>query len=133
MPYHCHSIDDPYEGYTNLVATQFCTVVPNICGSSVWNFLHVTILAPRILRWLLDFWKICAPMLHTYSSLTYGRRYTILATGTVTKLSTSSGRGKRFCSIPKHEDRLWGLPLLLFNVHRGSLPGSKVACIWCRG
>ena len=26
-----------------------------ICGSSVWNLHYVTVLAPRILRWLLDF------------------------------------------------------------------------------
>ena len=26
--------------------------------------LYVTILAPRTLRWLLDFWKICAPLLY---------------------------------------------------------------------
>jgi hypothetical protein len=45
------------EGCTNPVAraTKLSTVAPNICGSSVWNFLHVTLLAPRILRWLLDF------------------------------------------------------------------------------
>ena len=30
----------------------------------MWNLLHVTILAPRILRSLLDFWKICAPLLY---------------------------------------------------------------------
>ena len=30
----------------------------NICGSSVWNLLHVILLAPRILRWRLDFWEI---------------------------------------------------------------------------
>jgi hypothetical protein len=28
-------------------------------GSSVWKFLHVTILATRILSWLVDVWKIC--------------------------------------------------------------------------
>jgi len=44
------------------VATGFCTMAPNISGFSVGNLLHVTLLAPRILRWLLDFWKICAPM-----------------------------------------------------------------------
>jgi hypothetical protein len=42
--------------------TEFLTVVPNIGGLSVWNLLHVTVLAPRILRWLLDFWQICAPL-----------------------------------------------------------------------
>jgi len=35
-------------------------VAPNIWESSVWNLLHVTLLALRILRWLLDFGKICA-------------------------------------------------------------------------
>ena len=29
------------------------------CGSSVWNLLYVTVLAPRILWWLLDFSKNC--------------------------------------------------------------------------
>jgi len=38
---------------------KFCVVAPNICGSLVWNLLHVTLLEPKILRWLLDFWKIC--------------------------------------------------------------------------
>jgi hypothetical protein len=31
-------------------ATTFCTVAPNICGSSVWNLLHVTLQVPRILK-----------------------------------------------------------------------------------
>jgi hypothetical protein len=43
--------------------TKFCTVVPHICGSSVWNLLRVTLQAPRILRRLPDFWKICTPLL----------------------------------------------------------------------
>ena len=37
-------------------ATEFCTVVPNIRGSLVWNLLHAT------LRWLLEFRKIFAPL-----------------------------------------------------------------------
>jgi hypothetical protein len=36
-------------------ATAFCTVAPNICGPSVWNLLHVTVLVPRIWKWLLFF------------------------------------------------------------------------------
>jgi len=32
-------------------------VTPSICGSLVWNLLYVTLLVPRILRWLLDFLK----------------------------------------------------------------------------
>ena len=35
--------------------TIYFVVPPNICGSSVWNLLHVTLLEPRILKWLLDF------------------------------------------------------------------------------
>jgi hypothetical protein len=36
-------------------ATKFRTVVPNIYGSSVWNWLHVIHCSPRRLRWHLDF------------------------------------------------------------------------------
>ena len=32
-----------------VMATAFCTGAPNVCGSSVWNQLHVTLLAPIIL------------------------------------------------------------------------------------
>jgi hypothetical protein len=39
-------------------ATKFCAVTPNICGPSVWNLLHVTLLATRILKWLVDFWEV---------------------------------------------------------------------------
>ena len=34
--------------YKSLV-TKFWTIAPNICGYSVWNMLHVTLLSPRIL------------------------------------------------------------------------------------
>jgi hypothetical protein len=39
------------------VATTFCTMVHNICESTVWNLSHVTCLAPSTLRCLLDFQK----------------------------------------------------------------------------
>jgi len=40
-------------------------VRPNVDGrSSVQNPLHVTLLAPRILRWLTELWNTSAPMLH---------------------------------------------------------------------
>jgi hypothetical protein len=38
-------------------ATELFTVVPNISESSVWNLLEITIIGPRILRWLLGFWE----------------------------------------------------------------------------
>lgn len=44
-------------------ATIPCPVVSNTCGSSVYNFIHVTLLAPTILRWFFAYflWKISAP------------------------------------------------------------------------
>jgi hypothetical protein len=55
------------QGYTNpghqiAQETQFCVVTPNICGSSVWNFLYITLLAPRILMWLQGLWEINEPL-----------------------------------------------------------------------
>jgi len=42
-------------------ATRFCAVALKICVCSVWNMLQFFLLAYRILRWLLEFWKIFAP------------------------------------------------------------------------
>jgi hypothetical protein len=41
---------------------KFCMVPPTTCASSVWNLLFVIFLAPRILMWLIHFWKICASL-----------------------------------------------------------------------
>jgi len=38
--------------------TEFCAMVPNVCGFSLWNLLHATLLASRILRWLLVYLNI---------------------------------------------------------------------------
>ena len=43
-------------------ATNFCTIAPNICASSVRNLLHVALLTPRILRWFVEFWEIRASL-----------------------------------------------------------------------
>jgi len=56
------------QGYTNpshqvSVALYVCMVALIICLSTVWNLLHVTFLGPRSLTWLLDFWKIRAPLI----------------------------------------------------------------------
>jgi hypothetical protein len=44
-------------------------MAPNICGSSLWNFHHVTFLVPRILKWRLEFWNIFAPLIITLNLL----------------------------------------------------------------
>jgi len=41
--------------------TKFGTLASNTCGSSVEDFLHVSFLASRILRWFLHFWETRAP------------------------------------------------------------------------
>ena len=46
------------QGYTNpwcqvALAPKFCTMAPNICGSSLWNFVRVTRLTPWTLKRLL--------------------------------------------------------------------------------
>ena len=38
--------------------TEFWTMVLNTCGSSIWTWLRINLLTSRILKWLLDFWKI---------------------------------------------------------------------------
>ena len=48
------------------MATKFCTMVPNICRSSSVELSSCHSLAPRILRCLLGFWKICVPLLLTF-------------------------------------------------------------------
>ena len=39
--------------------TKFCAAASNICECSVWILLHIILLTLIILKWLLDFWKIC--------------------------------------------------------------------------
>ena len=53
--------------------TKICTVALNVFGPTVWNFLHVTHLAPRILSWLLSFGKFVRPfrLLNTGSTPFY--------------------------------------------------------------
>lgn len=41
---------------------KFYILTPKICVSRVQRLLNVTLLRPRILGWLLDFWKICEPL-----------------------------------------------------------------------
>jgi hypothetical protein len=44
------------------VTTKFWIMAPNFCGFSVWNLLHFTLPAPKILRWLPEFQKIPHPL-----------------------------------------------------------------------
>ena len=44
------------------MATSLRRFGSNICDSSEWNLLQVTILVPKILSWILDFCKVCTPL-----------------------------------------------------------------------
>ena len=57
--------DDTNSGSRVARATKFRAVELNVFGPSVWNFLRKEILAPRVLRYLLGFWKIHAPQVQT--------------------------------------------------------------------
>lgn len=46
------------------VATKLSMVTFNVCWSSVRKLFFLTILAPRIMRRLLDFWKTCAFLIY---------------------------------------------------------------------
>ena len=47
------------------ITTDLYTFMPNIFGSRGWNLLHVILLRPRILRWLLAFRKLFESLLYT--------------------------------------------------------------------
>jgi hypothetical protein len=63
-----------YQGYTNprcqvAMATKCFTVAPNICGSSIWNSLHVAIPTSGVWRWLLGFWETYAHLIYVLVSM----------------------------------------------------------------
>jgi len=51
------SITITNSGHQLSVAAKYCLMAPNMCCSSVQTLLLFTLLAPRTLKWLLDFWK----------------------------------------------------------------------------
>jgi hypothetical protein len=86
LPCHCIDTNASHQGYINpgipvAQATKFCTLLPDIYASSLWNLLQVFFLAPRIWMRLQDFWKICGRLFHIHipSSTTNG--YIRLANG----------------------------------------------------
>jgi len=75
-----------------------------MCGSTVQNLIHVTVLASRILRWLLDVWK----MTSVYSTDTAdhfrvvkkdrkGRKKLIFIIGRVRKIAKSNCLIRHVC------------------------------------
>jgi hypothetical protein len=50
---------------TSALVGPLYIVASNVCGSSVWNFLHITLLAHWVLRMHLVFWKSCATLFYT--------------------------------------------------------------------
>lgn len=56
-----HHSPQPSPGVHKSLVSQFCTVAPNICVSSVWDLFYIILLVPRILIWYVYFWKIFGP------------------------------------------------------------------------
>jgi hypothetical protein len=46
----------------------FFKMASNICGSSIWNLLYVSFLAPIILRWLLDLGENMRPLRYNHQN-----------------------------------------------------------------
>jgi hypothetical protein len=51
-------------GHKIIRAINIFALPPGICGLSAWNLLRIALLMPRILRCLLDYCKICGPLLY---------------------------------------------------------------------
>jgi len=60
----CYKTDMHKSRAPDRLTTTCCTAVPDICGSAVRDWQYITLLVPRILRWFLHLWIICAPLLH---------------------------------------------------------------------
>jgi hypothetical protein len=52
-----------------IMLTKFFMVMPYICVSSVYDLCHVTVLVPRVLKWLLNFLKNLCSLVLGYPSL----------------------------------------------------------------
>lgn len=110
--------------------TKFWAVAPNIFGPAMWNLLHVTLLKPGILRWLLNIWKICASILYGFTSInsisSYDSRirnfkmantkvspYTVL--NDIQKLSSSQTHSPKsilnYILQFLYNHSIWGLPI----------------------
>ena len=64
---HCSKPKTPWNlcfGITSAIYTRCAKIprvwAPSLYGSSVQNLFHVVLLAPKILKWFLHFWKIHA-------------------------------------------------------------------------
>ena len=55
----CQRCPNPKHQVT--VVTKFCTVLPNVCGSSAWDLLCAVCSVPSVLKWSQYSWKIRAP------------------------------------------------------------------------
>jgi hypothetical protein len=59
QPYHLHMLTVLKSGSLNLLEPSGPVQACNGIALPVWSLLHAAFLAHRILRWLLDFLKIC--------------------------------------------------------------------------
>ena len=83
---------------------QVTVIVLNVRGSSVREMLHVSLLAHRILMWLLEFWKICKPLaighvICMYSTLAVSASCNIVTYKGMSILRTYTHIYRGFCTV----------------------------------
>jgi len=101
----CQEVTNP--GHQVSVSTKFCTVAPNVRGSSVRNLLHVTLLALQFWGCSQTFGKFVHPCLTLWSML-------------------------KNCLVEEEDSRefKWNLPPLpngLYGLHQTNVVVSRIA------
>lgn len=92
-----HGCKNPRRPVTQ--TNKFCTLAPNVCGSSIWNCLYVSLLAPGILRWFLDFWQRCGHLTYTLHVMEHNSRLVLLWNkNSVVSSSRFPNRVSSFCT-----------------------------------
>lgn len=72
-----------------VMATKFCILAPTMWGYSASNLL-ISPFGPIILKWSLDFWNICVPLL--YSSTNSKPWHKMEVSGQLYTLTVSWGK-----------------------------------------
>jgi hypothetical protein len=121
LPYHRSGQRITNPGQQDAHETTFSTEGPNICESSTWTLPPIAILAPRILRLLPDFSKICGSLDQAVSQRFLNLRRSGFNPDTVyvgQNYSTTTVTSVFFCIISF---------LQMFHIHSTIIPSKVIS------